>query len=62
MPKKSARFIIEFSGHQNCRIDEGNTVLRPLNAAEIMRGLADEIQRRLDDAGQSKFKVTVKSL
>jgi hypothetical protein len=62
MPNKPARFIIEFSGHQNCRIDQDNAVVRPLKAAEIMRGLADEIQRRLDDAGQSKFKVTVKPL
>ena len=61
MPKKPVRFLLEFSGTTPVCVDGDGAFIRPPNAAEIAKGIADELNARFIQ-GNCKFRVSVKPL
>jgi hypothetical protein len=61
MPQ-TLKFEICFTGWQAPRIDDDGAFIRPASAEEIARAIADDINHKLEQSQQRKFKVTVKPL
>ena len=59
---KAIRFELAISGWQTSHIDADGAMIRPANADEIAKAIADDLQSKAQAGGLKKFRVTVKKL